>query len=92
MARRIDVLLPVRLARRTSPAAAGDVLAQRGVDVRLLAVVDTGPDGDDDGSRAWLQDLARHDRRVLVLDGPGRGVGAALDLALAAVEAPLVAH
>jgi hypothetical protein len=68
------------------------VLAQRGVDVRLLVVVDTGPDGGDDGSRAWLEALARHDRRVLVLDGPGRGVGAALDLALAAAEASLVAH
>ena len=92
MARRIDVLLPVRLARRTLPSAVGDVVAQRGVDVRLLVVVDTGPDGGDDGSRAWLEALARRDRRVLVLDGPGRGVGAALDLALAAAEAPLVAH
>jgi hypothetical protein len=88
---RVDVLLPVRLARRTLPSAAGDALAQHGVNVRLVAVVDDGPQGDD-GSRAWLAALARRDRRVLVLDGPGRGAGAALDLALAAVEAPLVAH
>jgi glycosyltransferase involved in cell wall biosynthesis len=92
MGPRIDVLLPVRLARRTLPSAAGDVLAQRGVDLRLLAVVDAGPDGADDGSRDWLEALAHRDRRVLVLEGPGRGVGAALDLGLAAVQAPLVAH
>jgi hypothetical protein len=89
---RIDVLLPVRRARRSLPSAAGDVLAQRGVRVRLLAVVDAGPEGHDDGSRAWLEDLARRDRRVLVLPGPGRGVGVALDLALGHVTAPLVAH
>jgi len=89
---RIDVLLPVRQARRTLPSAAGDVLAQRSVDLRLLAVVDAGPGGADDGSRAWLEDLARRDRRVLVLDGPGRGVGAALDRALGRATAPLVAH
>ncbi|MBM3985211.1 MAG: glycosyltransferase family 2 protein, partial [Planctomycetes bacterium] len=86
---RIDVLLPVRQARRTLPSAAGDVLAQRSVDLRLLAVVDAGPGGADDGSRAWLEDLARRDRRVLVLDGPGRGVGAALDRALGRATAPL---
>jgi glycosyltransferase involved in cell wall biosynthesis len=89
---RLDVLLPVRLARRTLPWAVRDVLAQRDVRVRLLAVVDTGPGGADDGSRAWLAASARRDRRVHVLDGPGRGVGAALDLALQHVTAPLVAH
>jgi len=89
---RIDVLLPVRLARRTLPSAAGDALAQHAADVRLIAVVDAGPDGRDDGSRDWLLGLARREARVLVLAGPGRGAGAALDLALAAVEAPLVAH
>ncbi len=89
---RIDVLLPVRLARRTLPFAAADILAQQGVDLRLLAVVDAWPDGADDGSREWLAALARRDRRVHVLAGPGRGVGAALDRALQHVTAPLLAH
>ena len=108
---RIDVLLPVRRARRTLPSALGDVLAQRDVDVRVLAVVDTDPPGhgattdntvtrvarsdaapgDDDGSLAWLEARAADEPRLVVLRGPGAGPGPALDLALAAVRAPLVA-
>ncbi len=86
----IDVLLPVRCARRTLPSAVGDLLAQRGVRPRILAVVDDGPDGDD-GSRDWLKALARTDERVIVFDGPGAGPGPALDCALMAVGHPHVA-
>src|SRR5262245_21803236 len=89
---RIDVLLPVRNARRTLPSALGDALGQRGVAVRVLAVVDTGPDGRDDGSLAWLAAAARREPRLLVIPGPGRGAGAALEAGLAAVETPLFSH
>ncbi len=87
----IDVLLPVRNARRTLPFALRDALGQRDVGVRVIAVVDV-PAGGDDGSRALLADAARAERRLVVLDGPGRGAGAALDVGLAAVTSPLLAH
>ncbi len=88
----IDVLLPVWRARRTLPSAVGDILAQRDVDLRVIAVVDTDADGGDDGSRDWLIEQAHHEPRLLLVDGPGRGAGAALDAALERVTAPWVSH
>jgi len=85
----IDVLLPVRGARRTLPFALADVLAQRGVDVRIIAIVD-GAAGD--ASLAWLDQRARREPRLLVLAGPGRGAGAALDVGLAAVRSDFFSH
>ena len=91
----IAVLLPVRLARRTLPSALGDVLAQRAVELTVVAVVDAGEDGRDDGSREYLAAQARKDSRLIVLAGRGAGAGAALDVGLAAAAAtgaPLLAH
>lgn len=88
----VDVLLPVFNARDTLPDAVGDLLGQRGVDLRVLAVVDVGPDGRDDGSLAWLEARAGDDERLVVVRGPERGVGAALDAALAVSDAELVGH
>ena len=91
----IAVLLPVRLARRTLPFALDDVLAQRGVELSVLAVVDDGEGGSDDGSAELLARRARADSRLTVLRGPGHGAGAALDVGLAAAAAmgaPLLAH
>ncbi len=82
----------MRNARTTLPWALGDVLAQEAVDVRVLAVVDTLADGQDDGSRAWLRATARSEPRLNVIDGPGEGAAAALHLALAQADAPLVSH
>lgn len=89
---RIDVLLPVRAALPALAEAVHDVLVQEGVAVRVLAVVDRAADGRDDGSRDWLIDAARRERRLVVLDGPGREAGAALDVALAAVETDVFAQ
>ncbi|HZM01279.1 MAG TPA: glycosyltransferase [Planctomycetota bacterium] len=92
---RIALLLPVRRARRTLPAALADVLAQRDIDLTVWAIVDRDQDGQDDGSEEFLELQARADSRLRVLRGPGRGVGAALDVGLAAAVAtgaPLLAH
>lgn len=91
----IALLLPVRLAHRTLPLALADVLAQRDVDLSVLAIVDAGAGGADDGSEEFLARQARADSRLSVLRGPGRGVGAALDVGLEAAVtagAPLLAH
>jgi hypothetical protein len=91
IAPRIDVILPVRCARNTLPVALDDALGQVGVDVRVLAVVDA-PAAGDDGSAAWLAERARGEPRLEVIEGPGRGVGAALDVGLARVTSEWLAH
>lgn len=88
----VDVLLPVYRARDTLPDAVGDLLGQRGVDLRVLAAVDVDADGRDDGSLAWLETRAADDPRLVVVRGPGAGVGPALDAALAVSDADLVGH
>jgi hypothetical protein len=85
---RIDVLLPVRCARRTLPFALADMLAQERVDVRVVAVVDERSAGGDDGSAAWLTEQARSEPRLIAMPGPGRGPGAALDRGLTTVTTP----
>ena len=88
----IDVLLPVRRARATLPSALRDILAQQGVDVRVLAVVDVDRDGRDDGSLAWLEAQQAGDGRLVLLRGAGRGAAAALQLAFEHAESDLVSH
>ena len=95
MTPRIAMLMPVRLARRTLPVALADALAQRAVELTVLAIVDDGEGGRDDGSAEFLEQQARSDSRLKVLRGPGAGAGAALDVGLsaaAAAGAPLLAH
>jgi glycosyltransferase involved in cell wall biosynthesis len=83
---RLDVIMPVFNEAATVRKIAGRVLAQGQV-ARLIAV----DDGSTDGSGAVLEDLARADRRVLVLHQPvNRGKGAAIRAGLARVEADAV--
>lgn len=49
-------------------------------------------DGSRDGTLEVAERLAGRDRRVLVVRGPGEGIARALNRALAAVDAPLVAR
>jgi hypothetical protein len=88
---RVDVIMPVRCARETLPDALDDGLGQVGVEVRVLAVVDVPASGDD-GSAKWLAERARGDERLTVLEGAGRGVGAALDIGLGAASTTWIAH
>lgn len=84
----VAVLLPVRDAAATLPEALGSLRAQTFTDYEILAV----DDGSRDGSRALLEDHARQDSRLRVLDGHGRGLVAALNLALEATRAPWLAR
>lgn len=82
------MLLPVRDAGRYLDAAVRDVLAQRDVELELVAV----DDGSQDGSGERLEAFARSDARVRVIRTEGEGAAPALDRALAASRAPLVAQ
>jgi len=76
---KLSVLLPVRDAVATLPAAVRGVLPELGPGDELVAV----DDGCSDGSGEWLRQLARMDARVRVVPGPGRGISAALNAGLA---------
>ncbi len=82
------MLLPVRNAAATLPAALDSVRANRGASFEIVCV----DDGSSDGSSAVLDAAARTDARVRVLRTPPRGIVAALNTGLAAARAPLVAR
>ena len=85
----LSVLLPVRNAEATVDAAVASTLADlQGVDCELIAL----DDGSSDGSRALLERWAARDPRVRLLDGPSKGISAALNLGLLACHAPIVAR
>ncbi|HZV00594.1 MAG TPA: glycosyltransferase family A protein, partial [Planctomycetota bacterium] len=70
-----SVLLPARDAEATLGEALGSVLAQTDRDLEVIII--------DDGSRDRTREvaLAAKDPRVRVVEGPGRGIVAALELA-----------
>ncbi|WP_426749440.1 glycosyltransferase [Myxococcus sp. Y35] len=84
----VTVLLPARNAEATVARAVRSLLTGTLRDIRVLAV----DDGSTDGTREVLTDLAVEDARVEVLDGGGRGLVAALNLALAQATSPYVAR
>jgi GT2 family glycosyltransferase len=83
---RAAVLLPARDAARTVRAAAVSILRQTLRDLSLVVV----DDGSRDGTRAVLEGLARRDRRVVVVHGPGEGIAGALRRGLSRCDADVV--
>ncbi|WP_434345994.1 glycosyltransferase [Myxococcus virescens] len=84
----VTVLLPARNAEATVARAVRSLLTGTLRDLRVFAV----DDGSTDGTREVLTDLAASDSRVEVLDGRGRGLVAALNLALHEATSPYVAR
>jgi len=82
----ISVLLPARDAEATVSTAARCILQQTFGDLELIAV----DDGSSDATRARLEAL--RDARVRVLDGGGKGLVHALNLALACARGRLIAR
>lgn len=78
---RVSVLLPFRNAASTLDAALQSILAERDVPFELLAVNDGSEDD-------WESCTGLSDPRVRVLDGEGRGLVAALELARSEACAP----
>jgi glycosyltransferase involved in cell wall biosynthesis len=84
----VSVLLPYRDAAATIEEALDCVLAQRDVRVEVVAVDDGSRD---DGPSRVARLTSRH-RGLRCLSTPGVGIAAALNLALAAAAAPIVAR
>lgn len=87
---RISVGVPVRDAGEWVGEALESVLAQTEASFEVLAV----DDGSGDGSRGILEEFARRDSRVRILETgrDERGIVAALNLALAAARSPYFAR
>jgi glycosyltransferase involved in cell wall biosynthesis len=84
----VSVLLPARDARETLGACLDSLAAQTLGDHEVVAV----DDGSLDGSAEMLAERSREDPRLRVLPGARRGLVPALNAALAAARAPLVAR
>jgi GT2 family glycosyltransferase len=82
----ISVLMPMRNAEAFVRSAVRSVLSQKGVNLELIVV----DDGSTDGSAAAVGGIG--DPRVRVIDGPRRGIAAALNTALAAARGAVVAR
>jgi glycosyltransferase involved in cell wall biosynthesis len=85
---RVSVLLPVRNAEETLSECLASLAAQSLEDHEVVAVDDHSTDG----SRGLLERAGRADRRVRVVDNPGRGLVAALNAAAGVAAAPLLAR
>ena len=82
----VSVLMPARNAQRYIAAAARSVLEQRGCELELIVV----DDGSTDRTAQVLRKLDHE--RLRVLPGPGRGIAAALNRALAEARGQYVAR
>ena len=80
----VDVVIPVRNGGRLLRRAVDSVLAQDGVQVRVIVV--------DDGSTDRAVERLPRDTRLVVLRGPQRGIPAALNTGTEAGDAPFVAR
>lgn len=87
---RASVLLPVRDGDSTLERALASLFAQRGPAFEIVAV----DDGSRDGSAERLADASRRDPRLRLLSTrpDGRGLVAALNLAVREARAPLLAR
>lgn len=84
----VSVLLPARNAAGTVELAVRSMLSQSVRELELIAIDDRSTDATGD----VLRRLAREDERVRVIEGPGRGLVAALNLGLSACRADYIAR
>jgi glycosyltransferase involved in cell wall biosynthesis len=84
----VSVVLPVYNSEPYLVEALDSILRQTFDDFELIAVYDASIDN----SRSRLEDAARRDARVSVVDGPGRGLVDALNLGLARARGEFIAR
>jgi hypothetical protein len=85
---RIAVLLPARDAAATIRPAVASILRQTERDLALVCV----DDGSTDETGEILGRLARRDRRLTVVAGPGEGIARALHRGLSLCDAEVIAR
>ena len=78
----VSVIMPARNAAETIEEALDSLLAQEWSDWRLVVI----DDGSTDQTRAIAERYAATDPRIMVIDGPRRGAGAARNAGLAALR------
>lgn len=84
----VSVLMPFRDAAETIEEAARSILDQQGAALELVAI----DDGSRDDGAARLRAAARGDPRLVLVEGDGRGIAAALARGLAASRGEIVAR
>jgi glycosyltransferase involved in cell wall biosynthesis len=80
--------MPYRDAAETVREAAASVLSQEGVDLELVAV----DDGSEDEGPATMRAMGEADDRVVLVQGEGRGIAAALGAGLRVARGEFIAR
>jgi glycosyltransferase involved in cell wall biosynthesis len=80
--------MPFRDAADTVQEAAASILAQEGVDLELVAI----DDGSRDDGPARMRAVHAQDRRVVLVQGEGRGIAAALGAGLRQARGRFIAR
>src|SRR5262249_30760912 len=80
----VSVLMPMHNAEPYVRAAVESVLSQQGVELELIII--------DDHSKDRSGEVARciQDPRIRILEGPGKGISAALNMAIDAARGDIV--
>ncbi len=84
----VSILMPVRNEEAYLPAALRSIIVQGFTDWELVAV----DDGSTDATHSILADAARHDLRIRIVSGNGKGLVAALNQGVANCRGKLVAR
>jgi hypothetical protein len=84
----VSVVLPVYNGEPYLVEALNSILRQTFEDFELIAVDDASTDN----SRSYLEEAARRDARVCIVDGPGRGLVDALNLGLVRARGEFIAR
>lgn len=85
---RITVAIPVHRAPARFELACGDVARQTITDLDILMILN----GADDDTRRRAADIARADTRIRIIELPEANLAAALNIALEAAHAPILAR